>query len=59
VDTLKKDWYENSAILGDLLGYTDAVRAMTMTYNNLGVYYKMQKQFNQSIKYMKMTLEIE
>jgi tetratricopeptide (TPR) repeat protein len=39
--------------------YTDAMRTHTMTYNNLGVYFKMLKKQNQAIKYLKQVLVIE
>ena len=59
IDAFKAWWYEHREQLGDLMVYTDAVRTQTMTYNNLGVYFKMLKKHNQAIKYLKQVLSIE
>ena len=40
VNQLKSLWQQNKKDLGDMLEHIDSCRAMTMTYNNLGVYYK-------------------
>jgi len=40
VENLKQAWYFNHKELGDMLANMPAVKAMTTTYNNLGVYYK-------------------
>jgi hypothetical protein len=40
VDNLKKLWYFHHKDLGDMLGNQSAVKAMTTTYNNLGVFHK-------------------
>ena len=40
VNELKSLWQQNKKDLGDMLEHIDSCRAMTMTYNNLGVFYK-------------------
>lgn len=40
VENLKQYWYFNQKDLGDMLSNTYACKAMTSTYNNLGVYHK-------------------
>jgi len=40
VDNLKKAWYLNQRELGDMLSNLNACKALTSTYNNLGVYHK-------------------
>ena len=39
--------------------HVDSCRAMTMTYNNLGVFHKQNFKQNIAIKYLKMVVEIE
>ncbi len=40
VENLKQYWYFNQKDLGDMLSNTIACKALTTTYNNLGVYHK-------------------
>ena len=40
VENLKQYWYLNHRELGDMLSNMSAVKSMTTTYNNLGVYNK-------------------
>ena len=40
VDELKSYWVKHKKELGDMMEHIDSCRAMTMTYNNLGVYHK-------------------
>jgi hypothetical protein len=40
VENLKQYWYLNHRELGDMLSNMGAVKSMTTTYNNLGVYNK-------------------
>lgn len=71
VENLKQYWYFNQKELGDLLSNLNACKAITTTYNNLGVFYKQyikiknsffhfrQGKTNQAIKYLKQVLELE
>jgi len=40
VENLKQAWYFRHKELGDMLANISAVKAITTTYNNLGVFYK-------------------
>ena len=42
-----------------MLQNTTVCKALTTTYNNLGVFYKSQGKTNLAIKYLKQVLEIE
>ena len=42
-----------------MMEHVDSCRAMTMTYNNLGVFHKQNFKQNIAIKYLKMVVDIE
>lgn len=59
IQDMKKFWYFYRSQLGDLLLDTEAQTAMTTTLNNAGLIRKERRQYNESIKLMKETLELE
>ncbi len=40
VENVKSYWYHNQKDLGDMLSNLNACKAITTTYNNLGVFFK-------------------
>lgn len=56
---MKAMWMLNTDKLGPMHEHIEASRCLTMTYNNLGVYFKQEKKENVAIKYLKKVVEIE
>lgn len=46
VESFKEFWYFNRKHLGDLLNNTLACKALTTTFNNIGVFYKTYSFLN-------------
>ena len=42
VTALKSLWQQNKKELGDIMDHIDSCRSMTMTFNNMGVFYKQE-----------------
>ena len=59
MNNLKEFWKINRNKLGDMAENKNACKALTMTYNNMGVINKKEGKRSQAIKYLKMVLEIE
>ena len=56
VEDFKKFWYYNQKELGDLLERPLAYKAITSTFNNLGLMYKKNEKFNLGAMYFKQIL---
>tara|TARA_B110000285_G_C14664579_1_gene397572 strand:- start:40 stop:309 length:270 start_codon:yes stop_codon:yes gene_type:complete len=56
VEDFKKFWYYNQKELGDLLECPLAFKAITSTFNNLGLMYKKNEKFNLGAMYFKQIL---
>ena len=50
VERLKKFWYMNKKVLGSIMHDRQAFKSLTLTYNNLGMLYKVLGKYQKAVK---------